>query len=285
MLVGGVIVDDRVDRLSLGDLRVDLIEEADELLMPMTFHVAADDGAIENVERGEQCGRAVALVVVGHRTGPSRLHRQSRLGAVEGLDLAFFVNREDNGVGGGIDVETDHVPEFFGELRIVRQFECPDTMGRELVGLKDALHRSQADPHGLGQHPTRPLGGLSRRWLGHEVDDLLNRGGGKRRLAGPARLVAQQPVDAFSHEPRLPSPDHRLGFARPAHDLGGAAAVGGGKDDLRAPHMLLRRTAIRHDRLKATAICTRDVDDDSCSHGESLNRFGRFGNRPNESDH
>jgi hypothetical protein len=135
MLVGGVIVDDRVDRLSLADLRVDLIEVADELLMPMTFHVAADDGAIENVEPGEQCGRAVALLVVGHRTGPSRLHRQSRLGAVEGLDLAFFVNREDNGVGGRIDVETDHVPEFFGELRIVRPFECPDTMGRELVGL------------------------------------------------------------------------------------------------------------------------------------------------------
>ena len=33
MLVGGVIVDDRMDLLTLGDLRVDLIEEADELLM------------------------------------------------------------------------------------------------------------------------------------------------------------------------------------------------------------------------------------------------------------
>src|SRR4029077_9201428 len=72
MLVGGVIVDDRMDRLSLGNLRVDLTEEADELLMPMTLHVAADDGAIENIERGEQCGRAVALVVVGHRPSPPR---------------------------------------------------------------------------------------------------------------------------------------------------------------------------------------------------------------------
>jgi hypothetical protein len=32
---------------------------------------------------------------------------------------------------------------------------------------------------------------------------------------------------------------HRLGFARPAHDLGGPAAISGGKDDLGAPHMLL----------------------------------------------
>ena len=163
MLVGGVIVDDRMDRLSLGNLRVDLTEEADELLMPMTLHVAADDGAIENIERGEQCGRAVALVVVGHRPSPPRFHRQSWLSAVEGLDLAFFVNREDDRVGGRIDVETDHVPEFLSELRIVRKLERPDTVRHELVGLEDALHRSQADPHRLGQHPARPLGSLARR--------------------------------------------------------------------------------------------------------------------------
>ena len=45
------------------------------------------------------------------------------------------------------------------------------------------------------------------------------------------------------------------------------------------------RTAIRDDRLKPMAIFRRDVDDYPCSHAESLNCFGRFGNRPNESDH
>src|SRR5262249_38920862 len=145
MLVGGVIVDDRMDLLTLGDLRVDLIEEADELLMPMALHIAADDGAVENVERGEQCRRAVALVVVRHRPGAPRLHWQSRLSAVEGLDLALLVDREYDGMGGRIDVETDHIPELFGERRIVRQLERPDTMRRELVGLEDA---SVASPGG-----------------------------------------------------------------------------------------------------------------------------------------
>jgi hypothetical protein len=60
MLVSGVVVDDRMDCLSLGNVCVDLIEEADELPMPTALHVAGDDGAIENVERGEQRGRAVA---------------------------------------------------------------------------------------------------------------------------------------------------------------------------------------------------------------------------------
>jgi hypothetical protein len=49
--------------------------------------------------------------------------------------------------------------------------------------------------------------------------------------------------------------------------------------------MLLRRAAIRDDRLKSTAVCLANVDDNSCSHGESLNCFRRFGNRPNESDY
>ena len=38
-------------------------------------------------------------------------------------------------------------------------------------------------------------------------------------------------------------------------------------------------------RLKLTAIFRRDVDDNSCSHSQSLNCFGPFGNRPSESDH
>src|SRR6266487_147303 len=60
VLVSGVVVNDRID-LSLGKMRVDVIEETDELLMPVAFHVAADDGAVENVEGGEQRGCAVAF--------------------------------------------------------------------------------------------------------------------------------------------------------------------------------------------------------------------------------
>jgi hypothetical protein len=40
--------------------------------------------------------------------------------------------------------------------------------------------------------------------------------------------------------------------------------------------MLLRSAAIGN-RLKPTAIFRRDVHDNSCSHNESLNCFGRFG--------
>jgi hypothetical protein len=47
MFVG---VDDGVDHFSRRDLLLDHIEEADELLVAMVLHIAADDGAIEDVE-------------------------------------------------------------------------------------------------------------------------------------------------------------------------------------------------------------------------------------------
>jgi hypothetical protein len=47
-------------------------EEADELLVPVALHIAADDGAVE-LRVGEQSGGAVSLVVMGHRSGSARL--------------------------------------------------------------------------------------------------------------------------------------------------------------------------------------------------------------------
>ena len=77
MLVGGVVVDDGVDELCRPGPRLDGVEKADELLMPMPLHAAADDRAVEDVEGGEQRGRAVTLVVVGHGAGAALLHRQA----------------------------------------------------------------------------------------------------------------------------------------------------------------------------------------------------------------
>jgi hypothetical protein len=54
-------------------------------------------------------------------------------------------------MGRRVDIEADNVFEFLGELRIVRQFERAKAMRGELVGFKDALHRSQAYPRGLCQ--------------------------------------------------------------------------------------------------------------------------------------
>lgn len=68
--------------------------------------------AFQDVERGEHGDGTVALVVVGHMV-PARplLHRQGRLGPIEGLDLALLVDRKDDGAIRGIDIEADNILE------------------------------------------------------------------------------------------------------------------------------------------------------------------------------
>src|ERR1700756_5953800 len=80
VLMGRVVVEDDMDSLLGWDVSLDLVEEADELLMPMLLHAAPDDLAFEHVEGGEQRGGAVALVIMGHGGGTALLQGQGRLG-------------------------------------------------------------------------------------------------------------------------------------------------------------------------------------------------------------
>ena len=72
MLVGGVIVEYGVDRLAGQDLALDGVEKADEFAMTVALHAAADDGAVEHAERGEQGGGAVPLVNHASSSGSGR---------------------------------------------------------------------------------------------------------------------------------------------------------------------------------------------------------------------
>src|SRR6516164_718778 len=54
VLVRGVIVNDQMHFLRRRGLAVDLVEKADELLMPVAAHALADDLAVQDVEGGEQ---------------------------------------------------------------------------------------------------------------------------------------------------------------------------------------------------------------------------------------
>ena len=94
MLVGGVVVDDQVEFSPSRGLAIDLVEKTDEFLMPVAAHALADDLAVEDVERGEQSGRAGPLIIMSRRAAAAALHRQPRLGAVERLDLALLIDRQ-----------------------------------------------------------------------------------------------------------------------------------------------------------------------------------------------
>ena len=62
MLMGGVVVEDDMDGLVFGDLGVDHVEEADELLVPVALHIAPDHGPVEDVQGGEQRRGFIAFI-------------------------------------------------------------------------------------------------------------------------------------------------------------------------------------------------------------------------------
>jgi hypothetical protein len=136
---------------------------------------------------------AVALVIVRQGSGAALLHRQARLSPVERLNLAFLVDRQDDGVRWGIDIEADNVPELLRKFRIFRQFEGANAVRSKLVGLQNALNRTQTDTCRRGQHPASPVGGFAWWRRQRQINDLLHRAGRERRLAGLACLVAHPP--------------------------------------------------------------------------------------------
>ena len=71
-----------------GGAVVDGVQKADEPLVPMLLHVAPDYGSIEDVERSEQGGGAVALLITRHCAEPAFLHRP-RLPPIRANPAAF----------------------------------------------------------------------------------------------------------------------------------------------------------------------------------------------------
>src|SRR5215475_15624639 len=88
MLMGGIVIDHQMQVEPFGSVPVDRSQKAQEFLVTMPWHALANDLSGRNIERGEQSCRSVTLVVMRHRAGAALLHRQARLGAVEGLNLA-----------------------------------------------------------------------------------------------------------------------------------------------------------------------------------------------------
>ena len=80
-----------------------------------------------------------------HRAAATALERQPRLSAIERLDLALLVHREDHGVCRRIDVEADDIAQLGREVGIVGQLELAQPVRLKAGRPPDALHRTDAE--------------------------------------------------------------------------------------------------------------------------------------------
>jgi len=115
MFVGGIVVGDQMHREGGGHLVVEMIEKADELLMPVAWLALGDNRAIEHVEGREQCSGPMPKVVMSHAFNIAQPHRQHRLAPLQRLDLALLVHAPHQGLVGWIEVQSHHVADLFHE--------------------------------------------------------------------------------------------------------------------------------------------------------------------------
>ena len=131
MFVSGVVIDDEMDVEGVGHIAVDLTQESEELLMTVSRMTTGDDFAGGDIESGEQPGGAVAFIVMSDAFEGAEAHGEDGLSSLESLNRGLFIDREHDGVVGGIEVETDDVADFLDEEGAVGNLEMPLAVGLE----------------------------------------------------------------------------------------------------------------------------------------------------------
>ncbi len=239
MLVGGVIVNDQVQRELRRSLAVDRLEERQPFFMGVLRGGRAQNPAVQIVHRGEKRDRAVPNVVVRAGADVTEAQRQTGLGSLQRLALALFVAAQDQCPVGRVKVQTDDIPKLRLEFTVAGQLEGPRHVRFELVGRPNPTHRRRRNADLSGHAPSAPSG-LVRRWLRRQCDQLLLLRFGNRRLAASAWRVLQ----ARKAEPpktMLPMHHHGAVHAHRFRRIGLAAASRPQQDDPRSPHHPLRR--------------------------------------------
>jgi hypothetical protein len=86
----------------------------------------------------------MADVVGGAPFGQAGSHREDRGGAVQGLDLALFIDAQDQRPLGWVEVETDDVADLVHKERVGRQFEHLGPVWLQAKGPPDPTNRGLA---------------------------------------------------------------------------------------------------------------------------------------------
>ena len=172
----------------------------------MTVIAAVGDRAGRDLQRREQRGGAVALVVVGGLLGQAGPDRQDRLGAVQRLDLGLLIDAQHDRVARRVQVEADDVADLGLQLGVGGELKRPLPPRLHPVGAPRPGDRRVSDPEMTAEQPRGPVRDRQRlrRRLQRRGDDLRV----IDRLGPAAARQIRQTVDPVGGEPVAPL-DHR----------------------------------------------------------------------------
>ena len=172
VLVRCVIIDNEMKIKIRRCFRIDLFEELDPLLMPMSCHALSKDFSLRHLDGGEQCRGSVSLVVVGHRPATTGNHRQTRLGSIKRLHRTLFISADHQRLLRGVEVEADHIDQLLFKVRISTYLECAHQMWLQTIGLPHAMNHGLTDPECRRKRSGTPMRCVSRRLLRGLANDF-----------------------------------------------------------------------------------------------------------------
>src|SRR5271166_3435746 len=124
VLVSSIVVADQMYIEVLWNVRLDVPQKAQKLLMPMLRLTLREHTAVRNIQRREQGGGAMTDIIVRDALDIPQAHRQHGLRAFERLCLAFLIHAQHQGVIRWVQIQADDITDFFNEERIIREFEA-----------------------------------------------------------------------------------------------------------------------------------------------------------------
>src|SRR5262249_7337276 len=220
--MGSVVVADQV-HLASGIAARQRIEELEELLVAMTPIATSVHLARGHLQRGEQAGGAVALIIVSHLRRDAGSQRQQRCGAIKRLDLRFFVHAQHQRAFGWVEIKTHDVGHLLIERRVGAELEVLDPMRLQAVLLPNAVYGGGAEPDLLSQSAGAPVGS-SLRWP-HRRTYHRAFPGMADAPASPATRSAPKPGDSEFAEAPPPHADRRLANVQALGQLANTLAM------------------------------------------------------------
>src|SRR3954470_14146302 len=107
--VRAVVVENQMQGCGFWKLSVQATEETQEFLMPLSWIAFSNNAAFCHLKRRKKCGCPIAFVIVREGSAPSGLEGQPRLSAVEGLNLALFIDTQHHGILRRRQIHAHHV--------------------------------------------------------------------------------------------------------------------------------------------------------------------------------
>ena len=205
-LVGGVVVQDHVDRQVVGDGAVDVPQEADEVDGAVAALDLADDVAGGDVQGREQRGGAVPAVVVGAGLGRADVQRQRRLGPFQRLDPALLVHAQHQRLVGRVQVQPHDVAHLLHEVRVGGELEAARQVRLQAEGPPDPVHEVPGNAQLLRQAAHAPVRRLPRAAAQRGLQDRLHlliavapRLAGAGRVGQPRQPPAGEAAPPLAH--------------------------------------------------------------------------------------